>query len=400
MPCLSRDGVRIHYFDSGSGHPVLFHTGGAGDGRMWAGAGYLEQLPGLRHLVMDHRGHKQSGLPPGREANRLQEYVADCLAVLDDAGVEKAAVIGYSKGGRVLFELAARHPTRVAALVNLGGVAHPDESQVGRREAAGALRRSGLRSTLQAIAERETKPPPDWLMGNLSVTDDEMSALEMEAWADAPTECGMFPQIQVPALLIVGELETPDQSAQLAARALPRGEVMVLPRAGHLEVFWKTEQTGPRIREFLDRAFSGMVDRERRPESAPGTRQRLGPRIGTGPPGVTEALAEALGHNWLSGLNPSLPARRSAEDGSKVPSRGQVRRRRHEQDAAAARNRPARGGGCAGGAPRFAQPYPDHHEPTASLQPLHGIAAHGTSPPHDLAVLGVRPASDHQLPVL
>ena len=40
MPFVERDGVRIHYRDEGAGLPLVLHTGGAGDGTMWDGAGY------------------------------------------------------------------------------------------------------------------------------------------------------------------------------------------------------------------------------------------------------------------------------------------------------------------------------------------------------------------------
>ncbi|HVB13167.1 MAG TPA: alpha/beta fold hydrolase [Candidatus Dormibacteraeota bacterium] len=131
MSRVVRHGGSLHDSEVGSGHPLLFHKGGGGDGRMWERAGYLPQLPGLRHLLLDHRGHAQSDWPSGVEAHRVNEYVAACLAVLDDAGVEKAAMVGYSDGSRVIFELAARHRERVAAMVNIGGVAAPADTQRG-----------------------------------------------------------------------------------------------------------------------------------------------------------------------------------------------------------------------------------------------------------------------------
>ena len=46
--------------------------------------------------------------------------VADAVAVLDAAGVDRAVVIGASNGGRWSIELALAHPERVAALVLIG----------------------------------------------------------------------------------------------------------------------------------------------------------------------------------------------------------------------------------------------------------------------------------------
>jgi pimeloyl-ACP methyl ester carboxylesterase len=59
----------------------------------------------------------------------MGEYVADVLAVMDAAGVERAALVGYSDGANLFFRLAAEHPERVAAVVCIGGVYHPDDTK-------------------------------------------------------------------------------------------------------------------------------------------------------------------------------------------------------------------------------------------------------------------------------
>lgn len=93
VPYVSRASVRLYYEDAGSGPVVLLHTGGGGDGRMWELAGYTTALAGYRTLVMDHRGHGRSDRPAGRSAHRMSEYVADVIAVLDDADAGRALII-------------------------------------------------------------------------------------------------------------------------------------------------------------------------------------------------------------------------------------------------------------------------------------------------------------------
>ena len=44
-----RRGLRLFYSGSGTGSPVLWHTGGCGDSTMWRTAGYIAALPGYRH---------------------------------------------------------------------------------------------------------------------------------------------------------------------------------------------------------------------------------------------------------------------------------------------------------------------------------------------------------------
>jgi pimeloyl-ACP methyl ester carboxylesterase len=253
MPMVTRDGVRLHYSDTGDGPAVFFHTGGGGDGTMWQAAGYLDALPGRRHLLFDHRGHGRSDQPRDLEAHRLDEYIADVIAVLDSAGIDRAAMVGYSDGARVIYALAARHPRRVAAIVGIGGVAHPTDTDDGRHGLAAEVRQIGFREWLERMSASETEPAPSWLMDNLAATPTEMFALEVEGWADAAFEYENFPRIEAPTLIVCGELENTDGAAELATAALSTGTAVVIPGFGHLQAFWRTDVTAPIISDFLAR---------------------------------------------------------------------------------------------------------------------------------------------------
>jgi pimeloyl-ACP methyl ester carboxylesterase len=248
-----RDGVRLHYSDSGSGPAVFFHTGGGGDGTMWQAAGYLDALPGRRHLLFDHRGHGQSDQPTDLKAHRLDQYIADVIAVMDYARVDRATMIGYSDGARLIYALAARHPERVAAIVGIGGVSHPDDTSDGRRELAAEVREIGFARWLEQMSASETEPAPQWLMANLSATSTEMFALEVEGWVDACNEYENFSGIQAPTLIVCGELENSDGAAELAAAALVNGTAVVMPGFGHMQAFWRSDVTAPIISDFLAR---------------------------------------------------------------------------------------------------------------------------------------------------
>ena len=97
MPDVQTD-VRIHYRLVGNGPPVVWHTGGCGDGRMWELGGYLAGVPGFTHTVLDHRGRGSSEAPVDMSGHHMARYVADVVAVLDHAGFDQAAFVGYSFG--------------------------------------------------------------------------------------------------------------------------------------------------------------------------------------------------------------------------------------------------------------------------------------------------------------
>ena len=86
MPYVDSGGLAVYYTETGSGPPVLWHTGGCGDATMWQRAGYLEGLPGYRHILFDHRGHGRSQAPQGMAGHHMRCYVADVIAVLTTRG--------------------------------------------------------------------------------------------------------------------------------------------------------------------------------------------------------------------------------------------------------------------------------------------------------------------------
>jgi pimeloyl-ACP methyl ester carboxylesterase len=253
MPMVTRDGIRLHYSNTGDGPAVFFHTGGGGDGTMWKAAGYLDALPGRRHLLFDHRGHGQSDQPEDLEAHRLDEYIADVIAVLDSAGVDRASMVGYSDGAYVIFALAARHPERVAALVGIGGVSPPSETNDWRLKLAADVRQIGLPEWLERMSASETEPAPAWLVANLAATPTEMFALELEGWATATPEGDTFKDIEAPTLIVCGDSENTDGAAELAVDVLSNGSAQVIPGFGHLQSFWRTDVTAPLISDFLAR---------------------------------------------------------------------------------------------------------------------------------------------------
>src|SRR5690242_4881369 len=74
------------------------------------------QLTGYRTIAPDQRGYSPGARPGDVEAYRVPELVADALALLDELDVDLAHVVGHDWGGAVAWQLAARHPERVATL--------------------------------------------------------------------------------------------------------------------------------------------------------------------------------------------------------------------------------------------------------------------------------------------
>jgi 3-oxoadipate enol-lactonase len=114
MQTLRSGDATIAYDVAGEGDPLLLIMGLAADRRMW-----MLQLPVLtphfRCITFDNRGIGESTAPPGPFS--MEQMAADALAVLDEAGIERAHVLSISMGGAIAQHLALKAPERIRSLV-------------------------------------------------------------------------------------------------------------------------------------------------------------------------------------------------------------------------------------------------------------------------------------------
>lgn len=105
--------MRLHVQRLGQGPPLACLHGFLGSGdNLWPLAERLKA--GRESLLMDLRGHGRS--PHGRPYT-LEGMADDVAETLRAEGVERAAVLGHSLGGKVAMALALRHPALVERLV-------------------------------------------------------------------------------------------------------------------------------------------------------------------------------------------------------------------------------------------------------------------------------------------
>ena len=116
---VTDDGIRLHYEEAGSGTPIVFVHEFGGDHRSWE--------PQVRQLARRHRcvtfaarGYPPSDVPESVEAYSQARAVADIVAVMDAAGIDRAHVVGLSMGGFAALHLALEHPDRTRSIVVAG----------------------------------------------------------------------------------------------------------------------------------------------------------------------------------------------------------------------------------------------------------------------------------------
>ncbi len=115
---LARISTRIHLLEAGTGDPVVILHGGAGIG--------AEHIPVVARLVKrvrvilpDRPGHGLSDEFDYRRVDLEQANVEFVTALLDELGIQRAALVGNSFGGLMAIHFALVHPERVSKLIIL-----------------------------------------------------------------------------------------------------------------------------------------------------------------------------------------------------------------------------------------------------------------------------------------
>ena len=113
---LSVNGQRWHARIHGEGEPILLLHGFTGDSTTWDRV-CADLRDSYQLIAPDILGHGKSAKPGDAERYQMRAVADDVIAMLDQLGVERAHLLGYSMGGRLALHLALRHATRFSSLV-------------------------------------------------------------------------------------------------------------------------------------------------------------------------------------------------------------------------------------------------------------------------------------------
>ena len=106
--------IQLHYIEQGQGQPlILLHGNGES-------CNYFEhQIPcfseNYRVIAIDTRGHGQS--PRGESPFTIKQFAEDLRSFMDEKGMEKAILLGFSDGGNIALTFALKYPDRVEKMV-------------------------------------------------------------------------------------------------------------------------------------------------------------------------------------------------------------------------------------------------------------------------------------------
>lgn len=124
------DGLSLFFEDEGTGLPILCLSGLTRDSRDFEYV--LAHLQGCRVIRLDYRGRGQSDWAEDYMTYNVMREAQDAVELLDHLGLEKAAVLGTSRGGLIAMGLAATLKQRLlgVAINDVGPVLDPKGLEV------------------------------------------------------------------------------------------------------------------------------------------------------------------------------------------------------------------------------------------------------------------------------
>ncbi len=266
------DGVTFHVRMLGSGSPLLLLHGFTGSSCSWFPV--IDALArGHRVIAIDLIGHGMSDAPPHSSRYDVGRAVEDLAGIATHMGIDRAAWLGYSMGGRLALGFAVRYPSRVSALVlesATAGIRDGRERAVRRRSDQSLANRIEQIGTAAFVAEWESAP-----MWHSQQSVDSESRRRLHAIRCGNQAAGLANSLrgmgqgaqpalwdrlgdfEAPVLLLAGAAD-PKFSA-IASRMhaeLPHASIEIAPETGHCVHLERPESYVETVESFLARGGS------------------------------------------------------------------------------------------------------------------------------------------------
>ena len=236
---------------------VLLHGIGS------SGDAFLDQIPALsdrwRMLAPDAPGYGESDDPA--EEPGIDGFADAVAGLLDDAGIDRAVVLGVSWGGVIATRFALRHPGRLRALVladTSRGSGHSPETAEMMRDRArqyAADPEGFVRDRAPLLVADTTSSEVVDRVVSIMATTCRMPGYGYAAASLAETDhTGDLGRIDVPTLVVVGEHDRicPPSDSRRLADAIPGAVYSEVPDTGHLPNQERPDAFNQIVGDWLD----------------------------------------------------------------------------------------------------------------------------------------------------
>jgi pimeloyl-ACP methyl ester carboxylesterase len=257
------NGINIAYRVRGEGPPLVLVIGYRLSSAAWPAA-FVEMLTRQFTVVtLDNRGTGLSDKPV--QGYAIANMARDVCGLLDELGIARAHLLGYSMGGAIAQEFVRQFPERVSSVIlcatMCGGpratYANPSVVRV-MRDLDGLSPEQGARQIWKVTYS------PGYLDRHQQFAEEQMrreialptplhaADLQFQAFAEFDGSKALA-EIHCPTLVLTGDLDEliSPQNSVMMARRIPDAKLVVIP-GGHRVLWEATEECIDLITDFLN----------------------------------------------------------------------------------------------------------------------------------------------------
>lgn len=267
---------KLHYNEAGEGHPVIMLHGMGPGATAWSNfhQNFQELSKRYRVILLDFPGWGRSDAFVCADTSRNVANAEAVKLLMDELGIEKAALVGNSMGGGCVLQFAVSYPDRISHAVTMGA---------GLFNLPNIFSPGGLSEGIRTIFETYANPSPENFRRLVSVmvydssfvTDALTKQRSEGALANkehltnllkAPMGNGGGPfagveetltklaMSQLPTLMIHGRDDrvVPMETSLRTSALIPNSRVVILNRCGHWAQVEHAAEFNSLLTNFLD----------------------------------------------------------------------------------------------------------------------------------------------------
>jgi len=254
--------VTLAYHEYGSGDPVIFINGLASAMDTWNPPLIGRISRDFRVIVFDNRGTGYSGA--SGEPFSVPLFTEDTAGLMEQLGIARAHVFGFSMGACIAQELAIMSPEKVDRLILVAGDCGGTEAV---RTSPDILNRFIDKSgTMEEVADRMFPLlfPPVWLAAHdpfhscpdvYETTSPENGARQLAAFSAWPGSFSRLGAIRSRTLVMAGDEDAvvPLENSRLISSRIPGAELVTFHGAGHGLMYQCPDRFSEQVIGFLER---------------------------------------------------------------------------------------------------------------------------------------------------
>ena len=263
MPYSTRSGIALYYEIVGNGPTLCLINGYRLSGFAWPGAFVSGLATRCTVILPDNRGTGRSEKPA--DGYGLANLANDVVALLDDLGIARVHLLGYSMGGAIAQEVAIRQLNRIDKLILFatfcGGIwSTPASYSVFSR----LLPREGQTPEEAARLAWPVTYSPEYLAANAAAVERQMrrelayptpgfvAKRQMEAILNF--DCYWeLPRIRAATLVASGgdDILVKPRNASILASRIPNARLELLADLGHRAIWEAPEEIADFVGDFI-----------------------------------------------------------------------------------------------------------------------------------------------------